>query len=80
MKTLKGFVIGVVSCVAVAATVAQAGLFSSGVTSGWPTAKSEKYKVEAYGFDIRTYDWERTDGKLCTAMFTDSGPVGLDCE
>lgn len=80
MKTLKGFVLGIVTSIAVAATMSQAGLFSSMVTSDWETKESKRYLVEAYGFDVRAYDWERSDGMLCTAMFTDSGPVGLDCE
>lgn len=56
MKTLKGFVLGIVTSIAVAATMSQAGLFSSMVTSDWETKESKRYLVEAYGFDVRAYD------------------------
>lgn len=77
---MKGFVIGVIATMSMMAAGAQAGLFDSVATNGWPAAEVKKYKVPAYGFDVRAYDWKRTDGKICTMAFSQKGPVGLDCE
>jgi hypothetical protein len=65
----------------VAATSAQAGLFSSWATGDWPTQESNAYKVEAYGFDFRVYEWRSTENPdtVCTASFTDSGAIGMQC-
>jgi hypothetical protein len=55
-------------------------LFDSIMTGDWPTTESTKYKVEAYGFDIRVYEWTTPSGKVCNTAFTSDGPVGIDCE
>ena len=78
---MKGFIIGVITAIAVSGGMAYAGLFSSFATSGWPTQPSTAFKVEAYGFDFRVYEWhpKASDNMTCTAGFTDNGPIGLQC-
>ena len=65
----------------VVATTAQAGFFSSWATGDWPTQESTAYKVEAYGFDFRVYEWRSTESPntICTASFTDTGAIGMQC-
>jgi hypothetical protein len=64
-----------------AATSAQAGLFSSWATGDWPTEESNAFKVEAYGFDFRVYEWvSPTNPNItCSAGFIESGPIGYQC-
>lgn len=63
---------------------ATAGLFDQLATSDWPTKKSEAYKVDAYGFDFRVYEWQTTSdpNTFCTVAIgnEDRAPyMGLDC-
>lgn len=55
------------------AGVANAGLWDSVATSGWPEVTPEtKYKLDVYGFDARVYEY-RPKGNpdiLCIATFT----------
>jgi hypothetical protein len=82
---MKNFVLGVSATLMIAAmtvaTTSDAGLFSSWATGDWPTQSSSAYKVEAYGFDFRVYEWRsRSDTNiLCTAGFTDEAAIGLQC-
>lgn len=66
---------------ALVATTANAGLFSSVATSDWDTKQSEKYKLEAYGFDLRVYEWspKGNPNVVCVTAFGENGPVGLQC-
>lgn len=65
----------------ITATSANAGLFDSVATSDWKTKQSEKYKLEAYGYDLRVYEWTPNGNPnvTCITAFGDSGPVGLQC-
>ena len=38
-------------------TTANAGVFDSVMTSDWETVESAHYKLNAYGFDARVYEW-----------------------
>lgn len=82
-------ILGVVGGIAVGgllatATVSQAGVWDAIATSGWPTQKSEAFKVEAYGFDFRVYEWNsKTDpNTICTVAIGNvkqSPYMGLNC-
>ena len=63
------------------ATTASAGLFDSMATSDWETKKSDKYKLEAYGFDLRVYEWTPIGNPnvTCVAAFGEKGAVGMEC-
>lgn len=79
-KTLFGIVIGLGLSVA----TAQAGLFDQIATANWPSKASEAYKVDAYGFDFRVYEWQTTSdpNTFCTVAIgnADQAPyMGLDC-
>ena len=65
----------------IAATSASAGWLDSAATSGWDTKESEKYKLEAYGFDLRVYEWnpKGNSNVTCVTAFGETGPVGLQC-
>jgi hypothetical protein len=82
---MKNFVLGMAATLMIGgmlvAGTSNAGLFSSFATANWPTQKSTAYKVEAYGFDFRVYEWRSTTDPsiLCTAGFTDSAAIGLQC-
>jgi len=72
----------IMAAIALAATPVQAGLFDSMATSGWPNKVPEqKYTLDVYGFDVRVYEWTPKEDKnaRCTAMFSQSGPVGIQC-
>lgn len=63
---------------------AQAGIFDSVMTKDWPTKDSIKFKVDAYGFDIRVYEWvtESDPNTVCTVAIgnSDSSPyMGMQC-
>lgn len=68
---------------ALSPVAASAGLFDSINTSGWPTIGTKNFKLEAYGYDLRAYEWvSPTDpSQVCVAVFTGSGsgPVGMQC-
>lgn len=63
---------------------ANAGLFDSIATSNWPTKQSNAFKVEAYGFDFRVYEWQ-TDADpntICTVAIGNSSSapyMGMEC-
>ena len=66
------------------ATTASAGLFDSMATSNWPTKESKAYKVEAYGFDFRVYEWvsENDPNTVCTVAIGNSNNapyMGMQC-
>jgi len=63
---------------------ANAGLFDSIATSNWPVKQSKAFKVEAYGFDFRVYEWqtESDPNTFCTVAIgnADRAPyMGLNC-
>jgi len=63
---------------------AQAGLFDQIATYNWPSKESKAFKVEAYGFDFRVYEWqtENDPNTYCTVAIgnADSAPyMGLHC-
>lgn len=76
IATIATIALGVIT-----ATSANAGLFDSAATSGWDTKKSDKYKLEAYGFDLRVYEWtpKGNPDVTCITAFGEKGPVGLQC-
>ena len=60
----------IVIALAVMATgIAHAGLFSSAMTSDWPTKETKKYKLDMYGFDARAYEFKTENGMNCVAVF-----------
>lgn len=63
------------------ATTASAGLFDSMVTSDWETKESDNYKLDAYGFDLRVYEWtpNGNPNMTCITAFGEKGSVGLQC-
>lgn len=63
---------------------ANAGLFDSIATSNWPVKQSKAFKVEAYGFDFRVYEWqtEHDPNTYCTVAIGNSSSapyMGLNC-
>ena len=63
---------------------ANAGLFDSLATGNWPTKESTAFKVEAYGFDFRVYEWqtESDPNTFCTVAIGNSSSapyMGLNC-
>lgn len=69
---------------ALTANYATAGIFDQIMTADWPSKKSKAYKVEAYGFDFRVYEWqtESDPNVFCTVAIgnADQAPyMGLDC-
>ena len=78
---LKGVSLTIAAVALVAATTAQAGMFSGWATGDWPTEESTAFKVEAYGYDFRVYEWVSPSNAdvTCSAAFTDSGAIGYQC-
>lgn len=78
---MKGFIIGVVTSIALVSTASNAGLLSSITTSDWPVVDTQQYLIKAKGFDVRGYTWSPLENKeiVCTAAFTDSGGAGVSC-
>lgn len=66
---------------------AAAALIASASTAGaffhfaWETQLSHQFKVEAYGWDLRVYEWQSKSDPLmaCSAVYTDGGPAGYQC-
>lgn len=48
-------------------------------TANWPTVESEAYKVEAFGSDLRVYEWQTKSGATCVAATAEKGPFGIQC-
>jgi len=65
----------------ITATSANAGIFGSVATIDWETKKSDKYKLEAYGFDLRVYEWNPKGNPdvTCITAFGEKGPIGMQC-
>lgn len=66
------------------ANQARAGLFDQIMTADWPSKESKAFKVEAYGFDFRVYEWqtENDPNTFCTVAIgnADQAPyMGLHC-
>jgi hypothetical protein len=84
-KIVFGVVGGIVAGALIgAATASQAGVWGAIATSGWPTQKSEAFKVEAFGFDFRVYEWKsKTDpDTICTVAIGNvkhAPYMGLNC-
>lgn len=79
-KVLFGLVVGL----GISVGAAQAGLWDQIATYNWPSKESKAFKVEAYGFDFRVYEWqtENDPNTFCTVAIgnTDVAPyMGLDC-
>jgi hypothetical protein len=75
---------GLVTGLALSVASAQAGLFDQIATSNWPSKESKAYKVEAYGFDFRVYEWqtESDENTFCTVAIgnADHAPyMGMEC-
>ena len=68
----------------IAASSANAGLFDSLATSDWPVKESNAFKVEAYGYDFRVYEWvsEANPNVVCSVAIgnSNSAPyMGMQC-
>lgn len=75
---------GLVAGLAISVGSAQAGLWDQVATFNWPSKESIAYKVEAYGFDFRVYEWKSSNdpNTVCTVAIgnADQAPyMGLDC-
>lgn len=61
-------------------TPSNAGLLDSILTGDFPTKKSVAYKVEAYGYDFRVYEWQAdVPNTTCILALGESGYAGLQC-
>lgn len=62
---------------------AEAGLFDSISTSSWRTIQSDKFKIDAYGYDVRAYEWVSPNDptQICVMTFAGSGKgaIGMQC-
>ena len=59
---------------------AQAGLFDSAMTSGWDSVESKRYKLEAYGYDARVYEWTPLENPNTRCVFVASNESsGVSC-
>jgi len=59
---------------------AYAGLFDSAMTSSWDTVQSNHYKLEAYGYDARVYEWTPLDNPNVRCVFIASNESsGASC-
>jgi len=81
---MQKIIFGLIAGLALSVASAQAGLFDQVMTSNWPSKESVAYKVEAYGFDFRVYEWQTTNDPdtFCTVAIgnSDRAPyMGLDC-
>ncbi len=57
-QAIMGGILGAVATAALLVGSAQAGLFDSVTTAGWPSkVPVAKYKVDVKGFDVRAYEW-----------------------
>jgi hypothetical protein len=57
---------------ALLSTQANAGLFDSAMTLDWVTANSEAYKLSAYGYDARVYEWTPLKNPNMSCIFVAS--------
>ena len=69
---------------ALTTTTASADLFDMLATSDWPVKESNAFKVEAYGFDFRVYEWvsESNPNVVCSVAIGNnkSSPyMGMQC-
>jgi hypothetical protein len=62
-------------------TPANAGVFDSLMTGDMETVVSEAYKVEAYGYDMRVYEWhpKSAPNMTCITGFSEKANIGLQC-
>jgi len=59
---------------------AQAGLFDSAMTSSWDSVESKHYKLGAYGFDARVYEWTPLENPNVRCVFVASHKSsGVSC-
>lgn len=66
------------------ATTTSAGLFDMVATSDWPVKESNAFKVEAYGYDFRVYEWvsETNPNVVCSVAIgssTSAPYMGMQC-
>jgi hypothetical protein len=69
---------------ALTTTTASAGLLDMVATSDWPVKESNAFKVEAYGYDFRVYEWvsEANPNVVCSVAIgnADRAPyMGMQC-
>jgi len=63
-----------------ASTVSSAGLFDSVMTSDWGTVGSTHYKLDAYGFDARVYEWTPLENPNVRCVFVAANKSsGVSC-
>jgi hypothetical protein len=64
----------------VTTSTAHAGLFDSAMTSNWDTVESSRYKLDAYGYDARVYEWIPLDNPGMRCVFVASNESsGVGC-
>lgn len=59
---------------------AHAGLLDSVMTNDWPTASTNKYKLDMYGFDARAYEFNTTNGMKCIAVYSGGEQKGFQMQ
>ena len=71
----------VFTVLALVSSQSNAGILSSVVTSDWPTKDTKKYKIEAYGFDVRIYESTPSDNKNVRCVFAagNQNSTGVAC-
>jgi hypothetical protein len=86
-KELKSYVLAIVAIILagtavqlLTATKAHASLFDSAMTSNWDTIESNHYKLDAYGYDARVYEWTPLDNPNMRCVFVASNESsGVGC-
>lgn len=60
---------------------ANAGILGSLASSSWPTKETTRYKLDAYGFDVRVYEWTPEDNKnvRCILAAGNNNSTGVAC-
>jgi len=51
-------------------STAEAGMFHSLMTNDWETVGTKHYKIEAYGYDVRVYEWTPKENPDVRCVFT----------
>jgi hypothetical protein len=86
-EEIKAYLTALVAIVLLTAAVslitistAHAGLFDSAMTSNWDTVESSHYKLDAYGYDARVYEWTPLDNPNMRCVFVASNESsGVGC-
>jgi hypothetical protein len=86
-EEIKAYVVGLAGVFLLAMSITllispqtHAGLFTSAMTSSWDTIDSKYYKLDAYGFDARVYEWTPLGNPNMRCVFVASNKSsGVGC-